>query len=324
MGGAWRISNEDFMSESKLISNLKLRAGWGKVGNQELPTYRSLALLQSAPYSFGGGTTVNGFSPLRVAVPGLTWEITSQTNFGLDAALAKGRYNVTFDYYIKKTKDLLLEVNLPETSGIIDPSVQNLGEMENIGWEFSMNGVVVQTDKVNWDIGFNIASNKNEITSLGSIDKVGDGDQSYEIAQPTFAGSTPVSYVTVGQPVGVFYGYKTDGLFRSQAEADAGQALQPGALPGATRFVDVDNSGTIDSGDRTIIGNPHPDFTYGINTSISYNDFELRIFMQGQSGGDVYNSMRRFNSTVTRGENIVAELADYWTPQNTNAVWYYS
>ncbi|PKA98554.1 TonB-linked SusC/RagA family outer membrane protein [Flavobacteriaceae bacterium MAR_2009_75] len=318
---AWRISNESFMSESTFFDNLKFRAGWGQVGNQELPTYRSLALLQSAPYNFGDGTTVNGFSPLRVPVPDLTWEITSQANFGLDASILRGRLNATFDYYIKKTEDLLLEVRLPETSGIIDPSVQNLGEMENIGWELSMDGTIINTDNFGWNVGFNLSGNKNEVTSLGSPDEVGDGDQSYEIAQPTFAGSTPRSYVSVGEPTGVFFGYKTDGLYRSQAEADAGQTLQNGVLPGMVRYVDVNGDNVLDSNDRTVLGSPHPDLLYGFNTSFTYKNLELRTFFQGQKGGLVYNAMRRFNTSVTRGQNVLSERADYWTPQNTDAVW---
>ncbi len=215
----------------------------------------------------------------------------------------------------------MLEVNLPETSGILDPSVQNLGEMENIGWEFALDGLIVQNDNVTWNLGFNISHNENEVTSLGSPSEVGDGDQSYEIARPTFAGSTPRSYVSVGQPVGVCYGYTTDGLYRSQAEADAGQALRPGALPGMTRYVDINNDGVLDSDDRGVIGSPHADYIYGINSNVSYKNFEFRVFLQGQEGGKVYNSMRRFNSSVTRGANVVAERADYWTPQNTDALW---
>lgn len=321
VGAAWRISNESFLQGSSILSNLKLRAGWGQVGNQELPTYRSLALLQSDPYNFGNGTIVNGFSPLRVAVPDLTWEITSQTNIGIDASILQGRFNATFDYYIKKTKDLLLEVSLPETSGILDPSVQNLGEMENIGWELAMDGTMIRARDLRWKLGFNISQNRNTITSLGKPSEVGSGDQSYLIAQPTFAGSTPRSYVTLGESVGVFYGYKTDGLYRSQAEADNGQQLQPGVLPGMIRYVDVNGDGVLNSADRTIIGNPHPDFIFGINSSLDYKNFQLRLFAQGQEGGQVYNSMRRFNSTVTRGQNVIAERADYWTPQNTDAVW---
>lgn len=319
IGGAWRISNESFMSNQSLFSNLKLRAGWGQVGNQELPTYRSLALLQSTPYNFGGGTIVNGFSPLRVPVPNLTWEISTQANVGLDVSILEGRFNFTADFYNKKTDDLLLEVQLPETSGILDPSVQNLGSMKNVGWEFSLDGVAVNKGDFKWNLGFNISGNKNEVTSLGDASKVGTGDQSYELPRPTFAGDTPFSYVTVGESLGVFFGYKTDGLYRSQAEADAGQALQPGVLPGMVRYVDVNGDGIIDPNDRTIIGNPFPDFIYGFNSTLSYKAFELRVFFQGQQGGDVYNTMRGFNTSVGRGQNVLREVLDSWTPQNTDA-----
>ncbi|MEZ4884008.1 MAG: TonB-dependent receptor [Chitinophagales bacterium] len=321
IGGAWRISNEEFISESSIISNLKLRAGWGQVGNQELPTYRSLALLQSTPYNFGGGTTVNGFSPLRVPVPNLTWEISTQANIGLDLSLLESRLNFTADFYNKKTDDLLLEVQLPETSGIRDPSVQNLGSMKNTGWEFSVDGVLLNNGDFRWDLGFNISGNKNEITSLGDPSDVGSGDQSYELPLPTFAGATPVSYVTVGQPLGVFFGYKTDGLYRSQAEADAAQELRPGVLPGMVKFVDVDGDGAITVADRTVIGNPHPDFIYGFNTTLYVKKFELRVFFQGQKGGDVYNTMRAFNTSADRGQNLLRERLDSWTPENPNAVY---
>lgn len=319
VAGAWRISNEEFMSGAGIFDNLKLRVGWGQVGNQELPTYRSLALLQSTPYNFGGGTTVNGFSPLRVPVPNLTWEISTQTNVGLDVSLLKSRLNFTFDYYKKTTEDLLLEVQLPETSGILDPSVQNLGSMENTGWEFSFNGVMVNTGNLRWNLGFNISGNKNEVTSLGDPSKVGSGDQSYELPRVTFAGESITGLVTVGEPLGVFYGFKADGLYRSQGEADAGQAIQPGVIPGMVRYVDVNGDGVLNPDDRTVIGNPFPDLIYGINSSLSYKAFELRVFFQGQQGGDVYNTMRSFNMSVTRGQNVLKDRLDAWTPENPNA-----
>lgn len=319
VAGAWRISNEAFMADGSVFNNLKLRVGWGQVGNQELPTYRSLALLQSTPYNFGDGTIVNGFSPLRVPVPNLTWEISTQTNIGLDVSLLDSRFNFTFEYYNKNTDDLLLEVQLPETSGIVDPSVQNLGTMKNVGWEFSADGVVVNSGDFRWNLGFNISANKNEVTSLGDPDEVGSGDQSYQLPRVTFAGESITGLVTVGESLGVFYGYKTDGLYRSQAEAEAGQALQPGVVPGMVRYVDVNGDGVLDPNDRTIIGNPFPDFIYGINSSISYKAFDLRVFFQGQQGGDVYNTMRSFNMSVTRGQNPLRERLDSWTPENPNA-----
>lgn len=320
IAGAWRISNEPFMANATdIIDNLKLRAGYGLVGNQELPSYRSLALLQSTNYNFGEGGIVSGFSPLRVSVPNLTWEITNQTNIGVDVSLFESRFNFTVDYYIKKTEDLLLEVSLPETSGIVDPSVQNLGQMENIGWEFSADGVIIDNNDFSWNLGLNLSTNKNEITSLGNSDVF--GDLAFIVAQPTFAGSTARSYVQLGEPIGVFWGYKTDGLYRSQAEADAGQDIQPGVIPGMVRYVDVDGNGTLDDDDRTVLGSPFPDMIYGLSSNIRYKDFELRFFLQGQEGGNVYNMMRRFNTSVARGQNVLREVNDYWTPENPNAKW---
>jgi TonB-linked SusC/RagA family outer membrane protein len=304
---------------TNFIDNLKLRAGYGFVGNQELPSYRSLALLQSTNYNLGEGSIVSGLSPLRVAVPNLTWEITNQTNIGLDVSLFESRFNFTVDYYIKKTEDLLLEVSLPETSGILDPSVQNLGEMENIGWEFSTDGVIIDNNDFSWNLGLNLSTNKNEITSLGNSEVF--GDLSFIVAQPTFSGSTARSYVRLGEPIGVFWGYKTDGLYRTQAEADAGQAIQSGVIPGMVRYVDVNEDGVLDDEDRTVLGSPFPDMIYGLSSSLSYKDFEFRFFLQGQKGGSVYNMMRRFNTSVARGQNVLRERGDYWTPQNPDAAW---
>ncbi len=320
VGAAWNISNEAFASSATdVFNNIKVRVGWGQTGNQELAAYRSLALLKSTPYNWGG-SNVNGFSPHRISVDGLTWEITTMTNVGLDLSVFKSRVNLTFDYYIKQTEDLLLEVQLPNTSGITEPSVQNIGEMENKGFELTMDAILVETSNVTWDFGFNFTKNTNEITSLGTAAEIGEGaDPSYFLPRTTFSGSAPVGWVRVGQPIGVFYGYKTDGLYRSQEEAD--QSLKSNTLAGDLKYVDVDGNGEIDADDRTVIGNPHPDFIYGFNTSVKYQSFSLRFFFQGQKGGVVWNGMRRFSSSISRGSNVLAERADYWTPENPDAVW---
>lgn len=320
IAGAWKISNEEFMSGSaNVLSNLKLRVGYGKVGNQELPPYSSLSLLQSSNYNFGDGSVVNGFSPLRVAVPDLTWEITSQTNLGLDASFLESRFNVSFDYYIKKTKDLLLQVTLPETSGITEPSVQNLGEMENKGWEMSADGVIINNNDFKWDLGFNLSSNKNRITSLGDPDKV--GDLSFLNVQPTFNGGGTRALIQVGYPIGSFFGSMSDGLFRNQAEADAGQTLQPGVIPGMRRYVDANGDGVLDGDDRTVMGSPFPDLLYGFSSSVSYKAFQLRFFFQGQKGGKVINLMRSVATEIIRGQNLIKDRADVWTPDNPDAEW---
>lgn len=318
---AWRINNESFMEDlNTSINNLKLRLGYGIVGNQELPAYQSLALLQVANYAFGNsGVIVNGFSPYRVEVPNLTWELTEQTNLGLDLSLLNDRFSFSLDYYVKKTKDLLLQVILPETAGITEASVQNLGEMENKGWEFSGEGLLISNSKLSWRMGVNISANKNKLVSMGDPDIY--GDLSFTVARPTYAGGTLTSYVRIGEPIGVFYGYKTDGLYKTQEEADAGQNLRPGVIPGMIKYVDTSKDGVLDENDRTLLGSPFPDFIYGINSSLQYGDFELRVFLQGQEGGKVYNMMRRFYSSIGAGSNGMKETMDTWTPDNINAKW---
>jgi hypothetical protein len=166
----------------------------------------------------------------------------------------------------------------------------------------------------------NISANKNEVTSLGNQDAV--GDLSFMASQATFGGSTLSSYVKVGYPIGEFYGYKYDGLYRSTEEAAAGQTQQPGVVAGMPRYVDINGDGAaLSADDRTELGSPFPDFIYGISTNLKYKNLELRMFMQGQQGGKVYNMMRRFNSTLGRGQNMLAEVMDFWSPTNTDAKW---
>ena len=317
IAGAWKISNEKFMAGAK--SDIKLRVGYGQTGNQELAPYGSLPLLQSSNYNFGNGINVNGFSPFRVAVPDLTWEITSQINFGMDASFLDSRLNLSLDFYDKKTKNLLLEVVLPETSGLTQPSVQNLGQMDNVGWEISADGVVLEKKDFRWNIGFNLSTNRNEIISLGNPDQV--GDLAFLAVQPTFNGGGARSYIQVGHPIGAFFGYEYDGLYKNQAEADAGQTIQPGVVPGMPRFVDINGDDVLDDLDRTVIGNPFPDLLYGFSSGIAFKAFQLRFFFQGQKGGQVYNLMRRVAAEPIRGQNILRELNDNWTPSNTDAVW---
>jgi hypothetical protein len=298
---------------------MKLRLGWGQTGNQEFAPYSSLSQLRPENYNWNG-QTVSGFGLAVIANENLTWEITTMTNVGIDLSFLQSRVNLTADYYIKKTEDLLLEVELPANAGIPEPSIQNLGEMENKGFELTLDAIAIEKPDLTWDLGFNFTKNTNEITSLGTADVIGeDTDPSYFLPRTTFSGGAPVGYVTIGEPIGVFYGYKTDGLYRTQEEAD--QSLKSNTLAGDIRYVDVDGNGEIDADDRTIIGSPHPDFIYGFNTTVKYKRVSLRFFLSGQSGGVVWNGMRRFNNGISRGANVIAERADYWTSSNPDAVW---
>lgn len=319
VAGAWRLTEEAFMENiAQTVDNIKIRVGWGVAGNQELPSYRSLALLQPTNYNFGGGN-VNGFSPLSVAVPGLTWELTQQLNAGLDLSLTGGRLNVSFDYYDKRTEDLLLEVVLPETSGITQPSIQNLGEMTNKGIEIALDAAVITKPKFTWRMGANFTRNRNEVTLLGDPAEV--GDLSFLAAQPTFAGASIRSQVIVGEPIGVFYGWQTDGLIRNEAEAEAEQELRPGIMPGMVRFIDSNGDGFVDEDDRRPPGSPFPDFLYGITSNFSSGPLSLRIFAQGQEGGNVFNTLRLFGTPGSGTNGILRERLDYWTPDNPDAMY---
>jgi TonB-linked SusC/RagA family outer membrane protein len=309
----WLVSEEAFMQEQDLVSNLKLRTSYGRTGNQSIGTYNSLARLSTTPDSFGG-REVTGFYPGSVANPDLRWESTLQFDVGIDLGLWNQRLRFTADYYRKRTEDLLLGVTLPTESGF-DSSVQNAGNIENIGFELSL-GADLLTGAFTWSSNANFAANDNEVTDLGPSGRFSGG----------YSGS---NIVTEGEPLGAFFGYRADGIFADQAEIDA-HGAQPDAQPGDIRFVDTDSDGDIDADDRTVIGNPYPNFTYGWTNNFTYGGFDLSVFVQGTSGNDVYHVDlpeglsvgRNKGSNNDLGSNsIVRRFEGRWTPQNTDATY---
>ncbi len=269
---AWRLSNEDFLANSP-FDDLKLRLSYGQTGNNSIGNFQ-------ARQFFAGGFNYKdtpGIAPSQLGNPDLKWETTTQINAGVDFSLANSRINTTIDFYVKNTEDLLLDRPIPTTSGFTTVP-QNIGEMRNTGVELSLNTVNFRGD-FNWNTTFNIAYNDNEILSLFN-------DQPIDVG---FA-----SRIAVGQPLGAFYGWVTDGIFQNQAEID-GHAFQTnGTAPGDFRFVDLNGDNVINDQDRTFIGAALPDLTGGLTSNMSYKGISLDLFFQFALGNEIYNNNLAF------------------------------
>lgn len=292
---AWRISNEDFLQSSETISNLKLRLSYGLSGNQEIGSYQSLSRIESNNYILGAGDNLAiGLSPANIGNPDLKWETTAQFNAGMDFGFFNGRLNFVTDYYIKKTTDLLVERPLPSSSGF-SSVLENVGEIENVGFEFAVDATPFSKEFY-WSINANIAFNRNEVISLG---------ESSEFFGATLDAplSTPVNLVREGEELGAFFGFQTEDLL-----SEAGDIV----------YVDINGDGTINGEDRTIIGSPYPDFIYGLTSSMKYKNFDLSFFWQGVQGGDIFNFNRLRYADPTGSSNQLVEVNDRWSQGNPN------
>ena len=317
---SWKLSNEAFMENTKkYVDNIKFRFGYGETGNQQIPNNRYTALLQPQSDSFLVANSPN---------PNLTWESLKQTNFGLDFTLFDARLSVNLDYYVKKSDGFLFQVPLPDylTGGSsyyggIDAPYSNLGELENRGYDITLGYNTKAGNNFSWSSNLVFSHYKNELLSIQ------DGLPLTQQVNTNGFQPVVVTNTLVGQPIGVFYGYLTDGLFNSldqlnDAPLQFGQTV--GTAPGQTylgdvKYVDVNGDGIINENDRTVIGNPHPDFTFGFTNTFKYKGFDLSLFLQGSVGNDVMNLTRR-SGTSNSGLylNQLDEALNYWTPDNTN------
>ena len=306
---AWLVSGEKFMESFPKVSNLKLRASYGLTGNNSIGNYASLATINYVKYTTGGNA-VGGFAPGAIANPDLTWETQQQFNGGIDIGILKGRINITADHFISKNKDLLLNVNVPTATGF-STALQNIGEVKNTGWEFVLNTINVSTTKFTWSTDFNFSAYKNEVEKLGpSGDPIifGNGSDGYNITQ-------------IGQPIGMFYGLLTDGIFLNAAELTKGPIYHPGLAdatrPGDIRFKDISGpngkpDGIIDNNDFTILGSPYPDFYYGFTNRMAYKNISLSFNLTGSYGNKIYADAYRIYRLVRSRSATLATEANYW------------
>lgn len=319
VAAAWRIGEEDFLKNSKTITNLKLRAGFGKSGNQAIDPYGTFARYGQT-YYVSGNTLISGAVPENIQNERLKWETTGQVNAGLDMALFRNRFTATIDWYYKKTKDLLQTFAVPPSTGY-NSIVKNIGTIENKGLEFSFTGLVLNKKDVSVSVGGNISFNRNKILDLGlDVSKFGIYDWEAYIGPNVSTGTyfkDPANVFVVGMPIGMFYGYKTNGVFQT---GEVIATVRQFGLPvqyGDTKFIDQNGDGDIGPADKVIIGNPNPDFTYGFNAGVTYKNLTFDVFINGSYGNEVANGnkMRIANANGNTFNNILAEsYYNAWTP----------
>lgn len=280
---AWNLHNEKFYNIDA-VNQLKFRVGWGETGNQNIPNSAIFSTLSTSEnYLLGNDeTTVVGLSPLRPGNPDLKWETTTTTNIGFDLALLNNAITFTADYFIKTTSDMLLESPILQTSGFgLNPTI-NAGEIENKGLEFSLN-YKKRINDLFFSVGGNISFIDNKVLSLaskGSVISTGT----------TGNGFSNISRTEAGYSIASFYGLEAIGIFQNQDEIDNYPSL-PGTKPGDVKYKNVDDSDSvINDNDRTIIGSPLPDFTYGINVDVTYKQFDFSMFLQGVQGNEIFNA----------------------------------
>ena len=309
---AWRISQEPFMKDSKTFTDMKLRVGYGHTGNQGgLTPYQSLRLLASEGSTLFNGESTTLYGTSQNENKNLKWEVKKMLNVGLDFLLFDGKLNGTFDLYNGKTEDMLYQYTVPVPPFYTNTLWANIGEMTNKGIEFSMNFIPVNIKDKMWSVGFNISKNKNKIKSLSGY--LNEDYLSTDIVSYGYVDGRAVSFLKVGQPVGVFYVYKHQGV-----DADGNEIL-----------ADLNNDGkvTIDnrSPDRYIAGNPQPKFIYGINSSFRYKKFDGSITFSGVYGNKIYNgTWSRLNrlgeigiynvvpEAVDNGIKVMSDFSDLW------------
>ena len=281
---AWRISGENFLKDVSFLDELKIRASYGETGNNNIGNYDQYATINYENYTLGNAAAT-ATAPGRLANPFLTWEKQTSINLGIDASFFKRRINISVDHFTSSNTDLLLNVNIPNITGF-STAIQNIGEVENTGWEFVINTVNIAGKKFDWSTDFNFSSYKNEVVRLGP-----QGD-------PIYVGN---NVTMIGEPIGMFYGFLTDGIFKNQAELAAGPIFNPGAADrsrvGDIRFKDISGAngkpdGVINNFDRTIMGSPYPDFYYGMTNRFSYGNIALSVSLQGSQGSQTYNASR--------------------------------
>lgn len=302
---AWKLSEEEFIKNIHAFDELKLRLSYGKIGNQEINSYQSLAGLTGASYIIGD-KVVKGFSPNNIPNPNLKWETTTQTDLGLDVGLLGNRINMTIDAYYKKTTDMLLNVNVPWSTGFAT-ALQNIGSIENKGLELGIQSLVLDKE-LKWNINFNIAANKSKVLDLGPISQILTGEINgyLKISDPVV--------IMPGQPLNAFYGYVSDGIF--QLNDNIADSPQKTAVPGDRKYKDSNGDGVLDAQDRTFIGNAQPRFFGGFTNDLSYKGFDLSASFNFVYGNKILNSTRADLDLPTGQKNSSTRVLDRWTPTN--------
>ena len=311
---AWKASKEKFIKDLNVFSNLKLRASYGETGNQGIGSYRSIAMLSTANYPFGGSMSsgsalVNWRGPVSSDI---RWETTRQYNIGLDMGFLQERIAFTVDFYDKLTRDLLQEIQIPSSTGFSNMLV-NSGTVRNTGVELSLRAVAISKKNFNWTIDANMAFNRSRIGGL-------NGDQ---FANRLWYAADEVFIQRNGLPIGAMFGYVEDGFYDNEAEVRADPQYRNANASvvlskiGEIKYRDIDGDGKITTADRTVIGDANPLFTYGITNTFNYKNFSLSFLFQGSYGNDIFNGTLWDIKMGNTGNITQAAYDTRWTPENT-------
>ncbi|SDL60346.1 SusC/RagA family TonB-linked outer membrane protein [Kriegella aquimaris] len=318
----WRVSQENFWNPDGTITDLKLRGGWGQVGSDAIGNFRYLARLNTQfDYAFGNETGVSslGAALEDLANPNVKWETATEYNFGLDASFFNGKLTFTGEYYDRSRTDMLLVLPLAGVSGL-NETVDNVGEVVNKGLEFSL-GYQGGKDDFTYDFSANLSTINSEVVDLGGRD---------EIAAFSYSGSGATVVIRPGEPLGVFLGRRTEGLFQTQEEVDAANAIDGnpdtpyqnlGTGPGDFKWRDLDGDGRVTNDDKEIIGSPVPDFTYGFGGNFRYKAVDLSLQFFGVQGNDIFNIARSNIEASGRAFNKSSVVVNAWNgPGTSNSI----
>ena len=301
--GAWLMSNENFMKDIRWLSSLKLRASWGKLGNQEIGNYAYASTLSAQGSYYFGDTKYVGMKTSSIANENIKWETTTITDVGVDASFWQNRINIVFDWYDKTTSDILLQLPMPGIFlGSLSAPYQNAGKVRNRGWEFAAN-YYDQKGDWSWQAGFSLSGVKNEIIDMQGLESISNNTINRE-----------------GEAIGSYYGLKAVGIYRTEEDLNRvnanGQTItQNGQKPqlGDIMYEDYNNDGDITDADRQVIGNPFPSLQYSFNLGFSYKNFDVTTFWQGIAGLDRFNWDE---TTISNGGNKTSRWLDRWSPEN--------
>ncbi|MDF7820816.1 TonB-dependent receptor [Runella sp. MFBS21] len=312
---AWRVSEEEFMKDNSVISNLKLRTSFGLTGNSEIPAYSSLSLLSSNYATIYNDARVSGTGISRLANPDLRWEKTAQADVGAEISLFKGRVSIEADYYYRKTTDMLLDAPVPRTSGYATIR-KNIGSMENKGFEFGLNTINIDRGGFQWNTTFNISFNRNKVLSLATPSDI------FNVGGPNF--TNPTNIIRIGEPVGSFWGLTRLGVWSEAEREEAAKftSYRNGLtiLPGDIKYLDVNGDKAITDADRSIIGNGSPKFWGAMSNTLRYRSFDLTLELQFSYGNDVMLMNLHPSEDRQALANSYTSVLNAWTPQNQNTM----
>lgn len=305
---AWRASDEDFLKNITWLNDLKLRATYGRTGNFNIPNYQYASNIGSSNYSFGG-SLANGRVSGSIANENLTWEKADELDLGLDLAVLNNRLGLTFDYYNRITSSLLLSAELPSASGFSSSTI-NLGKVRNRGFEIGLNTKNL-TGEFTWNTNANISINRNVVLELNP------GNNNAPIYSGRSGGGFSTHKTEVGKPIGQFFGFVFDGLYRSQQELNS-QPKHGSSVVGAVRYKDIDGNGIIEEvKDFAVIGNSQPDFIYGLTNNFGYKNFDLNVLIVGSQGGKIMKTGNEFLTNTDGVFNVDRKVLDRWrSPEN--------